>query len=97
MQALEGERLMAEMENEYPKYLFHEDGRATIVADADAQKALGSGWHEKISDLGVESCPAAAPGTDVPSEVMPGFVAPRKQAAPPPPPAPASSAGRRGD
>ena len=75
---------------EYPKYLYHDNGAATIVASAEEQKALGAGWHEMISDLGVETCPQAVPETQRGSEVMPGFV---KASAPATPPAaaPASS------
>ena len=69
---------------EYPKYLYHENGAATIVASAEDQKALGAGWHEKISELGVETCPQAKPDVPRGSEVMPGFA----KASPPPPPPP---------
>ena len=86
---------------EYPKYLYHENGAATTVNSAEEQQALGAGWHEKISELGVETCPQAKPDVPRASEVMPGFVkatpTPTPQAAPPPPSSSGSSSRRGSD
>lgn len=35
---------------EFPKALYHEDGRHDVVVSADAQAALGKGWGEKPND-----------------------------------------------
>lgn len=70
------------MYQEYPKYVYHRDGASTIVQSAAEFQALGPGWYEKLSDMDVETCPAAKIEEARGSEVMPGFVAGPKAKAP---------------
>lgn len=36
------------MPDDYPKVVYHEDGRHTVVNNAEQQKGLGQGWSDKF-------------------------------------------------
>ena len=61
---------------EYPKMLFHPDGRLLIVEDQAAETtAAGEGWVKSPAEYGVETCPQAAAA--VPGGFLArGYVAP---------------------
>lgn len=42
----------------YPAFRYHADGRSCVVADAEADEALGEGWSDKPSDLATTVYPA---------------------------------------
>jgi hypothetical protein len=88
------------MPDEFPKYLYHEDGRAAIVKDAEEQKKLGAGWHESPSEYGVETAPAAPVG-QAGTMILPGFAserhAPPSRPVPPPAAAPSAAADAEPD
>jgi hypothetical protein len=37
-------------DNEYPKHVYHKDGRNQSVPSAEAHKALGNDWSDKVGD-----------------------------------------------
>jgi hypothetical protein len=65
--------------DEYDKYLYHPDGRSTIVKDEDEERQKKSeGYVESPKEYGVETCPAGESGQVGSSAIMVGFKAPDK-------------------
>lgn len=82
---------------EYPKMLFHPDGRLLLVQNTEEEtKASGEGWVDSPAKYGVETCPAAAAaipgGWMQQGYVAPQAAAPVETAAPPVVPAATASA-----
>lgn len=56
---------------EFPKWKYHESGDAVVVDDADAETALGDGWHDlpvppqELSDRQELMAQAAAKGLKI--------------------------------
>lgn len=54
--------------NEYPRMLYHGDGRTQTVADEHAEKAAGHGWSREPSEVHfaprTPSVPGAVPPVD---------------------------------
>ncbi len=46
--------------SEFPKYMYHESGEATMVENADQEHELGEGWEDSPSKFGVVTHPSAA-------------------------------------
>lgn len=45
---------------EYPKHVYHDDGRHQIVPSAEALKKLGAGWSGTVTDKHVAAIRRAA-------------------------------------
>lgn len=50
------------MPEQFPMVLYHEDGSHRVVPHAEAKRALGAGWSDKITDKHHEAIRRASGG-----------------------------------